>query len=226
MKKTLLLFISLIAYIGFSQTDLITIVDSETKENIPFASLYFKTENKGFLCDFEGTVEIETTYNNSNTCIVKCIGYEDKTLTGKELFKQKKIELTPLSNELNEVLVFAKKAKFKTTELGINSNPKSIAFDHFLTGKTGEIKAVWIPNEKSINGYLKNIHVYITEFGHPDAFVRLHIYSTNLLEIKPDKELLSENIVISGGEGNNWINIELEHLFIPISENGFFVGIE
>jgi hypothetical protein len=155
-----------------------------------------------------------------------CIGYESKSFSLSSLQPSTKIALLPHSQQLAEVKVATKKRKYKLKRLGISKKPKTKFFDYNVTAQNGTIRAIYIPNVHSTTGILKAANVFITDNGFPDAHFRLHIYSVSPLEIKPDKELTSTNIIASGLNGNEWVQIDLKDQRILVPENGCFVGIE
>ena len=65
-----------------------------------------------------------------------------------QLLENKVVELTPSTQNLSEVIVTAKKTKYQLRKIGITKKPKKTRFaDYVGTGKNGEQKALWIPND-------------------------------------------------------------------------------
>ena len=226
VKSIFLLSCFFFSLSSIGQKDTLRIIDAETKRPIPFVQIHITGQTKGFITNYEGELPLDSSFETSDTCRVYCIGYQEKRLLGQTLIETGIIELTQRVQELTEVLVSAKKTNYKTTKLGVRSKPKTMFTDHYMTGESGEIKAVWIPNEKSISGFINSVNVYVTDYGFPQAYFRLHIYRCNPIDIKPGKELTEQNIVVNGTTGNEWIHIDLDHLDLSIPENGFFVGVE
>jgi hypothetical protein len=70
-----LLFLFLLGAPAFSQSVEGKVVDSETQEPIPFATLVFKGTSIGAITDFDGNFAIKNSINPKDTLIVSCIGY-------------------------------------------------------------------------------------------------------------------------------------------------------
>jgi len=132
MKKALL--ISLILFLGttsYSQVIKGSILDAETKENIPFAAVYFNGTLVGTTSDEDGAFELDITRFASKPLTIRAMGYEDRVLESIQTDESFKIYLTPRLFEIEEVKVqtknLAKKRKanlklFKREFLGTSRN--------------------------------------------------------------------------------------------------------
>ena len=220
---TLILF-SLYALSGISQNQ---IIDSESKEPVSYAHIKSINKLKGVISDYNGFFVLNSSFRELDSIIISCIGYDRKKILVSQLLENKVVELTPSTQNLSEVIVTAKKTKYQLKNIGITKKPKKTRFaDYVGTGKNGEQKALWIPNDYSIPGYLKNINVYVSDLGYPDAHFRIHVYACNEFETKPDKELTKSNIIASATKGNEWVTIDMSNEHIQVGEQGCFIGIE
>lgn len=204
----------------------VQVIDSLTNNPIPYVRLQVVGTDQGILSDYNGYIHIDSTFNQEDSIVLSCIGYEPKQLTIHKLLAHHNISLSPTVLEFNDVIVSEKKGKFKLVNLGINKKPKTKFFDYSVTAQNGTIRAVYIPNEYSISGVLKTVNLYVTENGFPDAHFRIHVYGVSSLAIKPDQELTTSNIISSGTNGNEWISLDLTNERIIIPENGCFIGVE
>lgn len=224
MKFLILILFSLTVLSGISQNQ---IIDSESKEPVSYAHIKSTNKLKGVISDYNGFFVLDSSYRELDSIIISCIGYDRKIILVSQLVENKVVELTPSTQNLHEVIVTAKKTKYRLKNLGITKKTKKTRFpDYVGTGKNGEEKAVWIPNDYSIPGYLKNINVYVSDLGYPDAYFRIHVYACNEFETKPDKELTRSNIIASATKGNEWVTIDMSNEHIQIGENGCFIGVE
>lgn len=106
MKKLLsLTFTALFALYGFSQTNQIsgTVLDSETNDPIPGATVVVKNSNKGSVTNFDGVFEISDVSLN-NVIEISYIGFETKLITIKD-FNPLTVSLEAQAETLNEVVV-------------------------------------------------------------------------------------------------------------------------
>jgi hypothetical protein len=219
---TLFVFLTVYGY-QFSQ---IQVVDSLSSEPVPFTHIRIVKNNKNVISNHNGYFFLDSLRFNNDSLIISSIGFETKKIAVKNLHSSSKIPLIPKQQQLEEVDVVQKKGKYKLKKLGVTKKPRKLFPQYGITSQNGTIQAVHIPNNYSAPGVLKYVNVYITDNGYPDAYFRIHVYDVSLIEIKPDKELTSSNIVKSGTKGNEWVRFDLIDERITIGENGCFIGIE
>ena len=222
MKKIFYLIFFLLSHLYSDIYGQIQIINSEDKQGISFVSITDK-KTFNFFADHEGKIQLENL-SSLDSITFECIGYESKIFASKDLINKKIIELNPKAKELETVNVQSQKGKYVSKKLGVTKKASNGLLNDF-SGRNGYERAVWIPNNQSIAGFLKNINIFITNQGYPDAPFRIHIYDCSL-DKKPGKELTQSNIIAAGITGNEWITINLVDERIFISENGCFVGIE
>ena len=225
MMKFLILILFFITVLsGISQNQ---IIDSESKEPVSYAHIKSINKLKGVISDYNGFFVLDSSFRELDSILISCIGYNKKKILVSQLLENKVVELDQSTQNLSEVIVTAKKTKYQLKNLGITKKPKKTIFaDYVGTGKNGDEKAIWIMNNYSIPGYLKNINVYVSDLGYPDAHFRIHVYACNEFETKPDKELTKSNIIASATKGNEWVTIDMSNEHIQVGEQGCFIGIE
>lgn len=204
----------------------IQIIDRLTNKPISYTHIKFLNHNEDKISDYNGYFLLDSTSTLNDSIRVSCIGYAPKICEIQNLSPDAKIPLVPIALEIKEVVVSKKKGQFKLMNLGITKKPKTKFYDYSITASIGTIRATYIPNEYSVPGVLKNINLYTTDDGYPDAHFRIHVYGVSPMEIKPGTELTSSNIVASGTTGNEWIKIDLTNERILVPENGCFIGVE
>lgn len=222
MKKIVYLIFFLFSHLNSDTFSQIQVINSEDKQGISFVSITDKKTFKVF-ADYEGKIQLENL-SSLDSIIFECIGYESKVFSGKDLISKKIIELNPKTKELETVDIQSQKGKYISKKLGVTKKASNGLLNDF-SGRNDYERAVWIPNNQSIAGFLKNVNIFILDQGYPDAPFRIHIYDCSL-DKKPGKELTQSNIIASGIKGNEWISVDLINERIFISENGCFVGIE
>jgi hypothetical protein len=217
----------LLSFIVFNANSQYKIVDSKTKVPISYAHINFANNTKGIIADFNGSFSIHSSFNAQDTIIISCIGYISRPTLVKSITNNNFIELEPSLHLLSEVVISANRTKYHIKKMGVTKKPNKSKFaDYAGTAKNGNEKATWIPNDYSIQGYLKAINIFVSDLGCPDAHFRIHVYDCNPFETKPTKEFTKSNIIASGESGNQWINIDMSKEQIQIGENGCFIGIE
>lgn len=212
---------------AFSADAQYQILDVQTQQPVPYAHVQVPQQAKGVLATYEGWFYLDAAFSEEDSLLISCIGYEDTLVLVKNLAFSKKINLSPSPQQLSTITVSAQKLPTKIKQLGIRQAPRKKQFStHVGTAKNGEERAVWIPNPYSMPGKLKNIQVFVTDLGYPNAHFRVHVYACHPLEIQPDQELTSSNLVVAKTGKSPWVTIDLEQEAIAIGENGCFVGIE
>lgn len=83
------------------------VIDSETKEPVPFVSIYFKGTSIGSISDFNGEYALETMHAG-DSLTASSIGYNPQVkVIFKNRFQTVDFELSPNSYTLNEVVIVA-----------------------------------------------------------------------------------------------------------------------
>ncbi len=123
------------------------ILDVDTKEPLPYASLNVKGTDRFLLSDINGEFHFEELCNQSNTLIISCIGYCDTTCQHfHEHSKKPFIYLKKEVNHLEAVTITAKKSKADGTasisQQSINKEVLSIDPTQSLASALSEIEGV------------------------------------------------------------------------------------
>lgn len=212
---------------GLSQKNMSLILDSITKNPIPFARVYIPGNTVYQTSNSKGEISLDSLWRQSDKLTVFCYGYNKKTIVKpiKEILLSQKVKV------LNEITIKANKQRYGYRKLGETDHPKRLLmkyepFNQILTGKNGDLKVVWIPNDKSLKGYLEKVNVFILAMGQPTAYFRIHFYACSKFKIEPGEELTTQNIIVNGTTGNEWVTVDVSSMRIPLYENGIFVGIE
>jgi len=106
------LFLAIIIFSGFTHFALAQstkirgrIIDSETKQPLPFVNIAFKGTTIGTTSDFDGQYFLETR-NPSDSLYISFVGYKAEVFKiQKESFQTLNIELKPESFDLQEVII-------------------------------------------------------------------------------------------------------------------------
>jgi hypothetical protein len=224
-KLHFIIFCLFISLVGFNQKTII--LDSTTNAPIAFVRVSIPGSDTYLLSNSKGEISLDSLWMKSNTLSVFCYGYERKTISKS----QTTILLYPTFKELKESKVVVAKRRYGNKKLGEEDHPSKFSINshhgnNVLTGTNGELKAVWIPNEKSLKGYVEKVNVFILAMGQPSAYFRIHFYACSKITLEPGEEITSQNIIANGTTGNEWVTVDVSSLRIPLSENGIFVGIE
>lgn len=206
----------------FSQQYVI-VVDTITKEPLSYTNIKFKN-NKGVYANKNGVFKLEQKIDLS----ISHLGYKHKIIRFNQI--KDTIFLTPINEELNEVLVInrekeiLKKIKFQK---GTNF------FGSYLLSSENEIISSIIPNQKIRGYYIDKMIVSFEKLKwHKEkdslkeqlSVIKINIYE--LMNNKPNKLLFSSNPIKMNAYNKDKIELKLENESLIFNKEGLGFGIE
>lgn len=222
--KILMLLVTLSVYSLFGQTYSGKILDSKTNQPIAYVNIGVLLKNTGTVSDDNGNFQLLLKKDLDNdTLKISCIGYQSLTIKTSDFkqLKDKSIYLNPSSILLSDVIIKAKKYKYKT--LGITTNSDNVQTSVYAA-KGYECGILIKLNKPAI---IQKIHLNVAQCTYDTVFYRLNIYNversgkyTNILErpiyIKIAKDKMKDKISINLMEYNIRVNndflISLEYV--------------
>jgi hypothetical protein len=218
MKKLLVIILLLVSNYGFSQLKAV-IIDSETKERIPFVNIWVADKSIGTTSNHQGKFEI--TINEPHVIVFSAIGYDTRRIASDSILNI--VELKSSITELDEVVVFANK---QDLELTIGNFKKYKVRHYFSCGNNPWIAARYFPYQESYSETrLLDAIKILTKSEVRDAKFNVRLYSVNE-EGEPDKYIYHKNIIGTARKGKKETKIDLSGLNIEFPSKGFFVAIE
>lgn len=201
------------------------IVDSKTKEPIPFASIGLKSEETGALTNEYGFFQMAKPEKNAqDSLVVQALGYIRKAVLIKQADKLEDliIEVEKRTIVLKNLDVVGTKVSAK--DMGAKSNNPG---EGMIQGMPGSQYAFFVKNEKGKKlGMLRTVSFYIGENGFPKEPFRVRIYKNDGDYNAPNTDLLTENVVVSAPSGGAWFTIDMTPYNIAAPDEGFFVAME
>ena len=185
----------------FSQN--ITILDSVSKEPIPYVHVFSK--KKHFLTDSLGVLEIELSKDTFKTNV---LGYIDKSFI-LNFKKNDTIFLVSNTTELKEVVI-----KFKSKQKTKKIKPNK--YSSFITKDA--VALIKINNNDSIK--IKNIGAYIKK-KPTGNYIRPHIYKLEGNKLIP----ILDNSILKFSYKNKKIIFDVENMNI-FSKDDIYIGFE
>lgn len=218
MKKLLAIIFLLISNLCFSQLKSI-IIDSETKERIPYVNIWIENENIGTTSNEKGEFELEI--KNTKIIIFSAIGFESKKISSDSI--KSILELKPRITDLKEVVIKSKKINEK---LIIDKFKKSTIDHYFMCGTSPWIAAKFFEYKEDYNtiSLLNKIRV-LTDSNIKDSKFNIRLYSINK-NGEPENYIYDENIIGIAQKGNTITEIDISDLNISFPKEGFFIAIE
>ncbi|SHI31870.1 CarboxypepD_reg-like domain-containing protein [Hymenobacter daecheongensis DSM 21074] len=224
----LLTLVTLFPILGFAQENNKLsgrIVDSKTKEPIPFASIQLKEESTGALTNEYGFFQMAMPEKNAqDSLLVLALGYFRKAVVIKKGGNMTDliIEVPKRVVELGNVTV--KGGKVKDLSLGSKTSTPG---EGMIQGMPGQQYAFYVKNEKGKKlGNIRSASFYIGEHGFPREPFRVRIYKADGNYNSPNTDLLTENVVVSAPGGGQWYTVDLTPYNIEAPSEGFYVAME
>jgi hypothetical protein len=223
----LLLFLAVLCpTFGWAQENRITgrVVDAQSKDPIPFASIGLREEQTGALTNEYGFFQLAMPVRSiDDSIIVMALGFKRTALLVKRgQMEDLIIELPRQSIKLDNVTVEA--SKVKAMLLGARSNNPGAGM---IQGMPGSQYATLMKNEKGKKlGFIRSVSFFIGENGFPREPFRIRLYKADGNYSSPNSDMLIENVVVSAARGGEWFTVDLTPYNIPAPTEGFYVAME
>ncbi|WP_405399153.1 carboxypeptidase-like regulatory domain-containing protein [Maribacter sp. Asnod2-G09] len=199
-----------------------TIIDSQSKELIPFAAIEILDKNEGFFTNEEGNFFLDTT--ESGKIKISCLGYNN-LITENKLMTDT-IFLTPKLESLSEVVVYSSKKETKT----IGGKSKNMAW---YLGQHDQLGLFLKPQGDSKQSFIEEILIPIgkspatTESKQKqfESVFRLHLFSNE--NNQPNIPLLKTPIIVHCNEkSNKLLRVDISNKNIQFANEGLFICLE
>ncbi|MCF6347565.1 MAG: carboxypeptidase-like regulatory domain-containing protein [Flavobacteriaceae bacterium] len=215
LKYLIILFLS-----NYCLSQSYVIVDSITKEPIPYTNIKFINTNKGFYSNQKGKFKLDNKLNDSIQ--ISCLGYD--TVTSKVRNLKDSIFLKPKTEKLDEIIVYSSRPTLK--KVGFKKGNFN-----FHTGSSLQFGLLIKPIEYYENTFINNILIPIKKsiIGEKKRDF-LSILKVSLFSNKNDspyESLLETPIIIKcNQDSENYINVDISEDYIKFDSNGIFLVIE
>jgi hypothetical protein len=198
------------------------IIDSQTKELIPFAAIEMLDKNEGFFTNEEGSFFLDTTKRGKIK--ISCLGYNNLIIEKKLMTDT--ILLTPKLESLSEVVVYSSKKETKT----IGSKSKNISW---YLSQNDQLSLLLKPQDNYKQSFIEEILIptgkspATTESKQKqfESIFRLHIFSND--NNKPNIPLLKSPIIVRYSEkSKKLLRIDISDENIQFAGKGLFICLE
>lgn len=227
MKFHFFLLFTLISFISFGQSQLITgkVIDQSNGQPLSYVNIGVVGKSVGTVSSEDGrfTLEVGDRYNQ-DTLRISMVGYESKDLLvgeSRKLFADgKEIGLKPSATQLNEVVVSSRGLREKVLGNKTTSTKFSAAFSSDVLGNE---MGITIKIKKSPT-YIKDFNCSIVKNNYGKIKFRLNFYTLNIKGM-PDKNILNENIIVETDIEEGVLTVDLTEYNIVVKDD-FFVSLE
>jgi hypothetical protein len=186
-----------------------------------------KEYKNGAYSDSTGTFSISVRKNESNVSLIfSSIGYKTKVVNNLDILKENTVYLEPENILLEEVKVVGKlKKHIITKSAGYYKKIRGLyAYDY--CPNTSGLLATYI-QVKDKNAFFSKLKYRLAGKKSPVVStykVRLRIFSDH--EHKPDKDLLTNKIIIDIDCEQKYLEYNIENLGIELPQQGFWICLE
>ena len=216
-----LLFLLLLPLLGRAQETRIRgrVMDAQTKQPIPFASISLRETEAGALSNEEGCFEIKALLKNQqDSLICMTMGYKRKSVSiERGQTDSLRIEITAHPYGFTETVSCAPRAK----------EGKPLLQNEVIAGLPGTRYAFFIRNDKHQQyGNIRWIALYTGGNGLPKRKFRLHFYEADSARPHPGKALLNTPVSLMLSPCKGWETYGLMGFQVMLNKTGCYVGLE
>ncbi len=214
MKILLLLLLPILSYSQTVYTG--KVINSITKEVVPYATIALVKKNTGTNANGEGRFNLAVETIAGDTLVISSIGYTTLKLPIGKLPANGLYQLEAKPATLKEVVVNNR----RNSKSAILNKFTGISYYSYTTsGITAQVaQRLQAPVEHSL---LSEIHVYK---ARDQSLFRIRIYGMDSLTMAPSIDLADTIIEINSRKEDAWINVEQYRIILP--DKDFFVAIE
>ena len=230
-RSILLLLLFYLCFESNAQSISGIVLDKETNEPLPYASVYLSSLKRGNYTAESGQFSLR--YDSpDDTIIISVIGYTSFMTEIKNLKSSENIiYLEPNMISLDEVVVTPPKKKKKTFMLGATNRDK-MSVSSPMTTDSGGFFSVSIEHFLFIDGKdapmrIKKIIVGCSKKENWESVFRIRLYTMNKNTKEPD-ELVNNKDIIKGftHTKSKKITFDIENESIILPPEGLFVSVE
>lgn len=208
-----------------SQTAQKFIFDEQDQTTIPYANIYIKDGNKGWVSDKNGAfIYKESEIKPTDVLVISALGYQQKQTPFFLVKDCTLIHLKARPVTLKEVEIKAR--RYKRARLGKKrkANGKSYTGirNHVIYERDPE--AIFIKNDIGAEGIIDELKIFIKK-GSIIPF-KIQLYDAHLIDGSPKNKLLEKPLIIKETEDRTWLSIKVIRENISIPKQGFFVAID
>ena len=203
--------------------------DAQTKEGIPFATVLFQDLKKGTSADKSGTFQLSVQDDLKNEWVsISSVGYESKLIQLNQL-KDAVVFLNPKINDLDEVKLYEMRLEHKK-RVNPFRGKQIVGLGNFSGGAYPSALARFYERPQGFDDacFLSEIKIdFYSLLGMPgrEAKFRLRILGI-AADQSPGKDVLNSDLILTKGESDRHISLDLKPYKLQIPATGFFVVVE
>ncbi|WP_177762232.1 carboxypeptidase-like regulatory domain-containing protein [Flavobacterium sp. I3-2] len=216
MKK--LLFLLFISFVAKAQSVQGTLINSETKEPIAYATVKINDLKKSILSKTNGTFSLDEELKENSLIEIEAWGFEKKQITLSDLKKNKILELTESVEMLPELIIPPANAKISYKNYGRTNEGSGMMVAEAQTYRKEDYDKGTefgiIVSNKGLSE-LQSFHIHLKENQAKKLILRLQFYDVK--NGKPNNRINHEEILLSiTNKDAGWLVLDLteKNIFI------------
>ncbi|MCF6365488.1 MAG: carboxypeptidase-like regulatory domain-containing protein [Bacteroidales bacterium] len=197
------------------------IVDIETNEAIPYATIMYGETGQGVISDYNGNFELEFDRNNIDTLRFASLGFKSRKLATKKILNKNVIKIS-LQKDLIPIPKVSVNGSDYYNLIAGNTGLASLGALYMDTH--GQEVALFIKNKKKKEGKFYKIYFKLSSKGNIDAPFRIRIYQPDS-HGKPGEDLLKDILVVKPATKKSWFEVNLSSYNVTFPESGLFISM-
>lgn len=197
------------------------IIDGETKEAIPYATIMFLKTGEGVISDYNGKFELEFDRQNADTLKFASIGYVSRKVAPSRVLKRNIIKVALKKDLIKVPQVDIKASDYYNKTYG---NKGLVSLGALYMDTNGQEVALYIKNKEKKAGLIHKIYFKLSKKGNTDAPFRIRIYKPDSVG-KPGKDILNEILVVKPETKKSWFAVDISAYDIKFPQEGLFFSM-
>ena len=200
------------------------IVETDSITPVSYATVSLPGKQTGTVSDIDGWFEFELTNENlGDTLLFSFMGYQPVKIP-VENYLVRKEKLIILNENVFEIPPAKISSRdFKKLTIG---NDRNFPAGSLYMDTNGQQAALFVENDKNVDGKILAINYYLSSHGNTDAPFRVRLYTVDTTNGSPGADLLQQLIVVKPDIHRGWYAIDIRRFDIKVPENGFFIAME
>ena len=197
------------------------IIDAETKEPIPYATIMYGETGAGVISDYHGKFELEFDRQQTDTLKFISMGFKSKKLATHKILDKNVIKVGLKKDLIPIPKVYVKGSDYYNTLAG---NTGITCFGALYMDTHGQEVALYIKNKKKKKGVIESLYFKLSSKGNIDAPFRIRIYQADSLG-KPGKDILKDILVVKPDSKQSWFEVDISSYDISFLQEGLFISM-
>ncbi len=197
------------------------IIDGETKEAVPYATVMFGKTGEGAISDFNGQVEFEFDTEKVDSLKFASLAYKSRKIATKKIINKNVIKIELFKDLIPIKTINVRASDYYNKNFGNNG---VVCIGALYMDTNGQEVALYIKNKEKKLGKIYKIFFKLSKKGNRNAPFRIRIYEPDSLG-KPGKDILNEILVVKPETKKSWFAVDISVYDINFPQKGLFISM-